>query len=127
TEGGGRAGAGGGADLVGRGSRRDEAVARAPSVGRVEPHRPAEGGGQADRAASVGAESGRRDAARDRDAASPARAAGHALRVPWVPGGAEGGVLGRRSHGELVEVRLPQDERAGLAQARDDGGVVGGG
>ncbi len=38
--------------------------------------------------------------------------------------GPEGGVLGARPHRELVEVRLADHDRSGLAQAGDDGGVV---
>ena len=54
----------------------------------------------------------------------PARAARHPVGVVRVAGRAERRVLGRRAHGELVEVRLADDDGAGGAQALDDGGVV---
>jgi hypothetical protein len=47
------------------------------------------------------------------------------LGIPWIPRRAERGVLGGRSHGELVAIRLADDHGAGLIEFVDHRGVVG--
>ena len=42
-----------------------------------------------------------------------------------VPSRAECGVLGARSHCELVEIRLADHDRSGVVELGDDGGVIG--
>ena len=54
----------------------------------------------------------------------PLESAGNASEVPGIPRGSECGVLRRRSHRELVAVRLADDDRAGSLEPRDDGRVV---
>ena len=62
---------------------------------------------------------------RHRRRRAAARPAGDARRVPRVPGRARHRVLGRRPHGELVAVRLADDDGPGRGQPLDDGRVVG--
>ena len=110
--------------LVERGGERDHAVARDRAVGRFQPDDAAQRRRLADRAAGVGAERPRGQAGGDGGGAAAGGAAGHALAVPRVAHGAEGGVLVRGAHRELVLVGLREQRRAGLLQAPHDGGGV---
>ena len=104
-------------DLVERGGEGDQAVARHPAVGRLEPDHAAERRRLADRAAGVGAERQRHAAGRHRRRRAAARAAGHRVEVPGIARHLERRVLARRAHRELVEVglaeRAPRRRRAG--------------
>ena len=113
------------ADLVQRGGHGDGAVAGDAAVGGLDADRAGDGAGLADRSAGVGAEGQRGFERRDGGSGAAARAAGDAVQVPRVVGGAVRGVLGGGAHGELVQVGLAQDRHLGGAQALDDGGVVG--
>ncbi len=97
---------------------RDQAVAADPAVGRLHADHAAQRRGLADRAAGVGAE---RRAARSPAATAaalpPDDPPGTRVGVVRVAGGAEGRVLGRRAHGELVEVGLA-DRRPRRRRAR---------
>ena len=117
-------GAGAGPGLVQRGRQRDQPVAAHPAVRRLDADRAGDGGRLPDRAAGVGADRDRRLERRDRRRRAAAGAAGDAVEVPGVVGRAEGRVLGRAAHGELVHVRLAEDHDPGLAQAAHDRRVV---
>ncbi len=112
-------------DLVEARRERDEAVARDAAVRRLDPDRSGERRGLADRPARVAAERARDHARRDRRGAARRGAAGSAREVPRVARRAEGAVLARRAHGELVHVRLADDHGVGRAKACDHGRVVG--
>src|SRR6266446_300491 len=56
---------------------------------------------------------------------APTAAADHALAGPRVTRRPEGRVLGGRAHRELVHVCLAEHDRAGGAEPRHRGGVVG--
>ena len=114
------------ADLVERRGERDQPVARHRAVGGLEADHTAQRGRLADRASRVGPERQRREPCGHCRGRSPAGATGHPAGVVWVAGGSEGGVLGGRAHGELVEVRLADDDRAGGAKPLHHGGVVWG-
>ena len=114
-----------GPDLVERAGEGHEPVARHRPVGRLHPHDPAQRGGLADRAARVGPERQGGEPGRHRRGRAPRRATGDAARVMGVVGRPEGGVLGGRPHGELVEVGLADHDGTGGPQARHHGGVVG--
>ena len=105
-------------DLIERRGEREQAVARDASVGRLQPDEAAERGRLADRSAGVGSERGRHQAGGDRDRRSAARPARRARRIPRVARRAEGRVLGRRAHRELVAVGLADDDGAGRARRR---------
>ncbi len=70
------------AELVERGGEGDDAVAGDPAVGGLQPHHPAEGGRQPDRAAGVGAEGAEALARRQRRRAAARGAARGAGRGP---------------------------------------------
>ena len=118
-------GAGDRADLVQRGGHGDRAVAGHAAVGGLHADGAGDGAGLADRAAGVGAEGQRGFEGRDGGSGTAAGAAGDAVQVPGVVGGAEGGVLGGGAHREFVQVGLAQDRHLRGAQALDHGGVVG--
>ena len=109
------------AGLVERRGEGDHPVAADRAVGRLEADDPAQRGGLADRAAGVGARAptarGRR---RPRRRCRRDEPPGHARAVPRVEHRAEGGVLVRRAHRELVLVGLAEQRRARLGEARDD-------
>ena len=100
-------------DLVERAREGDEPVTRHEAVGRLDPDHPAERRRLTDRTAGVRAERERHETRRDRGGAPPGGTTGHPVQVPRVVGRPEGGVLRRRAHRELVEVRLADDDRAG--------------
>ena len=97
-------------DLVERAREGDEAVARHGAVGGLHAHDAAQRRRLADGAAGVGAQGPERLAGGHRGGGAARRAAGHGAQVPGVVGGAEGRVLGRRAHGELVHVGLAQHD-----------------
>ena len=94
-----------------------------PPSRRLEAEDAATGGGNPDRAASVGAVGERHEPRRERRRGPSAGAAGRALRVPGVPGVAVELRLGERDRAELRGVRLAEDDEAGVAQPADDRGV----
>ena len=93
----------------------DDAEARDRPVGRLDADGAGERGGLADGSAGVGAHGQRGLESGQRCGRASRRTAGHVVEVPRVAGVAEGRVLGRRSHGEFVEV--------GLAEHRQTGGL----
>ena len=95
------------ADLVEARRERDEPVARHAAVRRLHADDAAERRRQADRPAGVRSEPERREVGGHRGRAAARRTAGDATRVVRVRGRPERGVLGGRTHRELVEVRLP--------------------
>ena len=105
--------------LVERGGEGDHAVARDRPVGRLQPDDPAERRRLADRAARVGADRPRGQAAGDRRGRAAGGAAGYAIAVPRVSHRPVGGVLVRGAHRELVHVGLAQQPRPGLGEAPD--------
>ena len=82
-------------------------------------------GGLANRAACVGAERKGRLECGDGRSRTTTGTAGNAVEIPRVMRGAIRGVLGGGPHGELVHVGLAEGHKAGLANLRDDRGVVG--
>lgn len=119
-------GFGEGSDLVEGRGEGDETVARDAAVGGFDADATAEGGGLPDGAAGVGAEGGDAFVGGDGGGAAAGGATGDAGGIPGVAGGEEGGVFGGTAHGELVHVKSAEENGAGLAEALDDGGVVGG-
>src|SRR5206468_12655858 len=78
--------------------------------GGLGPGDAAERGGEAYRAAAVGADVGRAHERRRRGARPAARPAGHVLEVPGVPGRAEEVVVGGHALAELVRRALARDD-----------------
>ncbi len=99
-------------DLVERAGEGDQTVARHQAVRRLHADDATERGGLADRATGVGSERQRHEAGGDGGGRASRRAARHPRGVAWVAGRAEGGVLRRGTHGELVEVGLADHDRA---------------
>ena len=91
---------------------------------RLEAEQAAAAGGDADRAAAVGAERAADQAGGDRGRRAAARAARRAVEVPRVAGRAERRRLGERRDLELGDVGLADDHRAGGAQPPHDLGVL---
>ena len=88
---------------------------------RLEAVDPAEGRGDPQRAAAVGAERDRTEPARHGRRGAAARSARCHLEVPWVSGDAEQRVVGHGLVAELRRVGLAQEHRARRAQpARGD-------
>ena len=113
-------------DLVERRGVGDHAVAGDPAVGRLEADDAAVRRRLADRAAGVGAE--RAEALAARPPPPPSRPTSRPGRASCPTGCGsppKRRVLGRRAHRELVQLVLPTQHRAGLAQRAGDGGVVG--
>ena len=125
---GGRVGdrAGDGADLVQGRGHGHQAVTRHRAVGGLRADGASHEGGLADRAARVGTEREGHHVGGDSRGGATAGAAGDTLGVPRVLGRTEGGVLGGRTHGELVHVGLTDDGQAGFLDLGGDGRVVGG-
>lgn len=88
------------------------------AVGRFEAHHPVEHGGHPDGPAGVGTEGERGHAGGDGDGGSAPRAARDPVGVPRVVG-----LRGGQAVGELVRVRLAQQDGTGLRQARGDRAV----
>ena len=112
---------------VAGGAQRGDAVAAGEPHGGAEPHQRLVGGGPADGAAGVGAESHGAEVGGHRGTRAPTGARRHPGRVVGVAGVA-------RQHGteregpagrELGQVGLGQDDRARLAQLAHLVGVVG--
>ena len=93
---------------------------------RLEPHDAAERGRDPDRAPGVGSERSKAESRRDGGAAPAARSARNALEVPRVVHRAEVGVTARDPVGPLVQVVLPEQDRAGLVEALGHGCVFAG-
>jgi hypothetical protein len=113
-------------DLVEAGREGDDAVARDGPVRGTQADDAAEGGRLLDRPARIGAERPGGEPSCDGGRGAARGAAGHARGVPGVAGGAVRRVLRGRAHGELVEVRLAEDGKAGLLAAGGDGRVEDG-
>ena len=98
------------------------AVGHAPVL-RLQPEQPAAGRGNADRARAVRADRRSRQARGHRHTRASGGAAGRAVDVPGIAGGAVGRRLGPRRDRQLGHVRLAEDHRARRPQAADDLGV----
>ena len=105
---------------VGGRHRRDE-----PRRG-AQPRDAAEGGGDPQRTAEIGALRERDHPRCERDRAAPGGPPRADGRVPRVPGHAEHLVPCVAARRELRRVRLPEDHRAGLAQAAHDERILRG-
>src|SRR5690606_28445278 len=104
----------------------DQPEARDAPVGGLEAVDAAPARGLADGAAGVGAQRGGGDPGGDGRGRPAAAPAGGALVVPGIARGAEDGELGGAPHAELVEVRLTDDDRAGVDQTLRGRGGEGG-
>src|SRR5262245_58627173 len=82
----------------------------------------AEGRGDADGAAPVGADGQRRKAGRDRRAGAAARSAGRQIRIPWIARDPEERIVGHALVTELGRVRLAEEDGARALQPLDDDG-----
>jgi hypothetical protein len=97
---------------------------------RPEAHDTAEGGGDPERPAQIGALGERDHSGREADGAAPGRAAGALVRVPGIPGAPEHVVPGIAAGRELGSIGLAQDQGIRGAQPFDHqrialGNVVG--
>jgi len=100
-----------GSRLIERGGESHHAPARAAAIGRLDASGSGEGGGLADRAASVGGRRAETEPRRDRRRRTSRRAAGNqrGIRAAPPPGGnhrTEMRGLVRRAHREFVEIEL---------------------
>ena len=112
-------------DLVEARSEGDQATAADAAVGRLESGDAAEAGRLPDRAAGVGADSRGGHVGRHAGSRTAARTARGPRQVPRVTNRAEGRILVRAAHRELVHVGLAHEHRIGLTQPGDHIGVVG--
>ncbi|MNF33456.1 hypothetical protein D3C84_142710 [compost metagenome] len=114
-----------GAALIEAGGVGDHAPARYPSIGRFDSGEVGQRRRLADRAAGVGAGSGRQQTCGDRRGRAARGAARYAGQVPGVVHRAVVAGLVGRAHGELVHVQLAQGHGAGGGEFLHHGGVVG--
>ena len=103
--------------VVEAGHERVAAVERDEPVARLEAGRAAGERGDADRAAGVGADAQRGEPRRERRGAAAGGAACDVAGTPRVADGAVERVLARDAPGELVQVGLADDHRAGVDDA----------
>ncbi len=101
----------------------DHAGHRHQALGGLDPDDAVEGGGHPPGAGRVGAQREVGDAEGDRDGRTGGRPAGDAGGVPGVAYGAVGTAGADQAGGELVQVGLAEDDRAGRAQPRHRGRV----
>ncbi|ETI93392.1 MAG: Inner membrane transport permease yadH, partial [Veillonella sp. DORA_B_18_19_23] len=94
--------------------------------GRLDADGSGDSRGLADRAAGVRTQGKRGLKGADGGRRSTRGAARDTSQVPGVGGAVEGRMLGRATHGELIEVRLAQDRHAGRTQVCHGGGVARG-
>ena len=113
-----------GAYLVERGSERDESIAGDAPVGRLEPDDSAERRGLADRTAGVGSQGGMGHACGNGHAGTAARSPGNPAFIDRIQDRTVRGILGGRSHGKLIHVRLPDDHGILRLQAGDGGCII---
>ena len=118
------------ARLVERAREGDDAEARAAPVGRLHADDAAERGRLADRAAGIGAGRAEAEFGRDRRRRAARAAARDARRVgpdfsPWIDDTVEVAGNIRRTHRELVEVGLSEQDRARPPEIGADGRFVG--
>jgi hypothetical protein len=113
------------ADVVEPGREGQHAVDRVGAPGRLEPHDPAQRGGDAHRSAGVGAHRQVAAAVGHRHRRPRARSARDALGVDRVAGEADLVVDAGRAEGELVQRHRAQHHRARGPEPGHDGGVGG--
>ena len=87
---------------------------------RLEPDGAARRRRNPDGAARVGADRCEAHALDERHGGAAARSAGRSRRIERMTHGSERRLLAGRAEGELVEIGLADEDRAGLAQPRDD-------
>ncbi len=102
---------------------RDDAAVRDPPPARAHTRHAVEGGRDPDRAGRIGPERPGRKAGRGAGAGAAARAAADPFEIPRVVCGAGVRARGHCPVGELVGVELPEDQRPGSAETRDDEGI----
>ena len=117
--------AGDGADLVQGRGHGHQAVTRHRAVGGLRADRAGHERGLADRAARIGTEREGHHVGCNSRCRATAGAAGDTLGVPRILRRTERGVLGGRTHGELVHVGLADDGQAGFLDLGGDGRIVG--
>ena len=117
-------GAGEWADVVQGPGQGEHAVLAHATEGRFHADGTAEGGGDADRAAGVGSQRAVDEVRRDGRPRASAGAAGDPGGIVGVPRGSETRAVARWTVGELVGVRLAQNDGAGVAQPEHDRCVV---
>src|SRR5262245_47232807 len=98
---------------------RSDSLAGNPSVRRLQPGDAAERSGNPDRPAGVRADGAEADPGRERDRRAAARAAADPRAVPRIARRPVVGVHVRDAVRELVEVGLPEENGARLAESRE--------
>ena len=113
------------AEVVGReaAGAGDPAETAHAAVGGLEAHGAAPGRGVPHRAGVVGADGRQAQVGGHRGRRAAAGSSRYPAGVPGIERGAEVGVHGGAAAGPLVHVVLAQDDRSGLPQARNHGGV----
>ncbi len=113
------------ADVVETGDKLVSAAPRQPPVGRLDAEDAAQRRRHADRAVGIGAQAHRHHARGHRRARTAGGAAGDARQVMRIARCAVVGVFSGEAEGVLVHVERAQQHRAGAAQARYQGSIVG--
>ncbi len=111
-------------DVVLRPGERQGAILRDPAEGRLDADDAAAGGRLPDRGAGIAAERGVGHAGRDRRRGAAARAARMMALAPRVVDRPVVDVRAGGAVGQLVQVGLAEDHRAGALEALDRGGIV---
>ena len=106
------------ADVIERRRQRHDAFRRYFARARLEADQAAARRRDSHGAARVGANRGEAHPARDGRGGTAARSAGRSMRILRMVHRAKGGVLARGPERELVQVRAPEDDRAGVLETR---------
>src|SRR5437016_373374 len=106
------------------GRKRDDTGVADVTASGLEADDAAEGCGDADGAAGIGADAAVAKAGGHGGGRSSTRAAGYARGVPGIARGAVVGVVGGHTVGELVHICLAKKDSARFSQENNDLGVV---
>ena len=114
------------ADVIERPCHRHDASRADAAVRRLESDDAAQRGGNADRAARIGAQRAEAHVGGNGGRRSARRSTGNAIESPWIAYGPVVGHGRRSAEGELVEVQLAEYHGASLLQTGDDVRVLDG-
>jgi len=112
-------------NLVQGAGKSDQSVATDAPIGGLETDDATERSRLTDGTTGIGTDGSQALASRHSRCTATGATSGHMVGVPWVRRGAEGGCLRGSTHGELIEIRLPEQNRSGLPEAIGHRGLVG--
>ena len=114
-----------GANLVERGGKGDQAIARDATIGWLQSHAAAESRWLTNRSTCIRAECCEGCSGSNRCSGAAAGATGNAVEIPRIAGWMEGRILGRGAHRKLIHVHPSERNGAGSTKVGYGCGVVG--